>query len=102
MRWELKLYQKIAQPTERKKRASLLSCTISWQRGGRAKLDSAVAAFGLAARLHSTASLGHGRASCHQRRAATARRGGGDEDTSSDSNGGGTKISNQIKARKWQ
>ncbi len=39
----------------------------------------------MAARLHSAASLGHGRASHHQRRAATARRRGGDEDTGGDS-----------------
>jgi hypothetical protein len=60
-------------PIDRKeKRASLLSSTISWQRGGGVKLGSAAAALGLAARLHSAASSGHGRASHHQCRAATA------------------------------
>jgi hypothetical protein len=53
---ELKSYQK-NRPTDRKEtRASLLSCTISWQRGGGAKLDSAAAAPSLTARLHSAAS----------------------------------------------
>jgi hypothetical protein len=85
-------------PTNRKeKRARSLSCTIFWQRGGGAKLDSAVAALGLAARLHSTASSGHGRASRHQRRAATARRRGGDEDTGGDSNCRGTNNQQSTK-----
>ena len=62
----------------------------AWQRGGGAKLDSAAAVLGLAVRLHSAASSGHGRASRHQRRAATVRRRGGDEDTGGDSDFGGT------------
>jgi hypothetical protein len=53
----------------------------AWQRGVGAKLDSAAVALGLAARLHSVASSGHGRASRHKRHAATSRRRGGDEDT---------------------
>jgi hypothetical protein len=69
-----------------------------WQRGGGAKLDSAVAALGLAARLHSAVSSGHGRASRHQRRAATARRHGGDEDTGGDSDGGGTNNQQSTKS----
>jgi hypothetical protein len=45
----------------------------AWQRGGSTKLDSAAVVLGLAARLNSTASLGHGRASRHQCRAATIK-----------------------------
>jgi hypothetical protein len=70
----------------------------AWQRGGGAKLDSAAAALGLAARLHSAVSSGHGRASRHQRRAATARRHGGDEDTGGDSDGGGTNNQQSTKS----
>ena len=69
----------------------------AWQRGGGAKLDSAAAALGLAARLHSAVSSGHGRARRHQRRAATARRHGGDEDTGGDSNCGGTNNQQLTK-----
>ena len=70
----------------------------AWQRGGGAKLDSAAAALGLKARLHSAASSGHGRASRHQRRAATACRRGGDEDTNGDSNCGGTNNQQSTKS----
>ena len=69
----------------------------AWQRGGGAKLDSAAAPLGLAARLHSTASLGHGRASRHQCRAATARLRCGDEDTGGSSNCGGTNNQQSTK-----
>jgi hypothetical protein len=61
----------------------------AWQQGRGAK--------GLAARLHSAASLGHGRASCHQHRAATVRRHGGDEDTGGDSDCGGTNNQQSTK-----
>ncbi len=95
---ELKSYQKITQLTERKKEQvafmhNLLAARWwhqAWQRGGNAKLDSAATALGLTAQLHSAVSLGHGRASCHQRRAATTRRHGGNEDTGGDSDCGGT------------
>jgi hypothetical protein len=72
----------------------------AWQHDGGAKLDSAAAALGLAARLHSAASSGHGRASRHQCRAATTRRRGGNEDTGGDSNCGAQTINNQLKGRK--
>jgi hypothetical protein len=68
-----------------------------WQHGGGAKLDSAAVALGLAARLHSAASSGHGRASRHLCRAATAHHHGGDEDTGSDSNCGGTNNQQSTK-----
>jgi hypothetical protein len=91
---ELESYQKIALLTERKKEQARFHAQFlaarrrrqAWQCGDGAKLDSAVAALGLAARLQSGASSGHGRASRHQRRAATARRRGGDKDTGGDSN----------------
>jgi hypothetical protein len=70
----------------------------AWQRGGGAKLDSAAAVLGLAVRLHSAASSGHGRASRHQRRAASARSRRGDEDTSGDSNCGGTNNQQSTKS----
>ncbi len=70
----------------------------AWQRGGGAKLDSVAAALGLAARLHSAALLGHGRASHHQCRAATVSRRGGDEDTGSDSNCVGTNNHQLTKS----
>jgi hypothetical protein len=83
---ELKSYQKIAQLTEKKKSKIAFMHDFlaarrrrqAWQRGGGVKLDSAVAALGLAARLHSAASSWHGRASRHQRCAATMRPCGGD------------------------
>ncbi len=70
----------------------------AWQRSGGTKLDRAAAALGLAARLHSAASLGLGRASRHQRRAATARRRGGDEDTGGDSDCVGTNNQQSTKS----
>jgi hypothetical protein len=70
----------------------------AWQRGDGAKLDSAAAALGLAAQLHSAALSGHGRASRHQCRAATARHRGGNEDTGSDSNGRGTNNQQSTKS----
>ncbi len=99
------MYQKIAQLTERKKcklafMHDLLAARLrhqAWQRSGGVKLDSVAAALGLAARLHSAASSGHGRASRHQCRAATARHCGGDEDTGGESDCGGTNNQQSTK-----
>jgi hypothetical protein len=70
----------------------------AWQRGSGTKLDSAAAALGLAARLHSMASSGHGCSSRHQPCAATVRCRGGDENTGGDSDYGGTNNQQSTKS----
>jgi hypothetical protein len=57
----------------------------AWQRGG-------------GIRLGSVASLGHGCASRHQRRAATVHNRGGNEGTGGDSYGGGTNNQQSTKS----